>query len=88
MHLFRYRDGRLFCEGVSVGALAEKFGTPLYVYSRRTLTDHYTRLDWAMSPLDHRICFAMKANSNLAVLRILANLGAGFDIVSGGNCGA
>ena len=67
-----------------MGALAEKFGTPLYVYSRRTLTDHFTRLDWAMAPLDHRICFAMKANSNLAVLRALANLGAGFDIVSGG----
>jgi diaminopimelate decarboxylase len=84
MHSFRYRDGRLFCEGVSAAALAAKFGTPLFVYSRRTLTDHFTRLDAALAPLDHRICFAMKANSNLAVLRTLANLGAGFDIVSGG----
>jgi len=67
-----------------VGALAEKYGTPLYIYSRRTLTDHFTRLDAAFRPLDHRICFAMKANSNLAVLRTLANLGSGFDIVSGG----
>ena len=84
MHSFRYRDGRLFCEGVSVGALAEKHGTPLYVYSRRTLTDHFSRLEAALRPLDHRICFAMKANANLAVLRLLANLGSGFDIVSAG----
>ncbi|MGA2541996.1 MAG: diaminopimelate decarboxylase [Verrucomicrobiota bacterium] len=84
MHSFRYKNGRLFCEGVSVGALAEKYGTPLYIYSRRTLTGHFTRLDAALRPLDHRICFAMKANSNLAVLRTLANLGSGFDIVSGG----
>jgi diaminopimelate decarboxylase len=84
MHSFRYRNGRLLCEGVSVGALAEKFGTPLYVYSRHTLTGHFTRLDAALHPLDHRICFAMKANSNLAVLRTLARLGSGFDIVSAG----
>jgi diaminopimelate decarboxylase len=67
-----------------VGALAEKFGTPLFVYSRRTLTEHFTKLDAALGPLDHRICFAMKANANLAVLRTLANLGSGFDIVSEG----
>ena len=84
MHSFRYRNGRLFCEGVSVGALAETHGTPLYIYSRRTLTDHFARLEAALRPLDHRICFAMKANSNLAVLRTLANLGSGFDIVSAG----
>jgi diaminopimelate decarboxylase len=84
MHSFRYRNGRLFCEGVSVGALAEKYGTPLFVYSRHTLTDHFTRLDAALGPLDHRICFAVKANSNLAVLRALAGLGSGFDIVSAG----
>jgi diaminopimelate decarboxylase len=84
MHSFRYRDGKLFCEGVSVGALAEKFGTPLYIYSRRTLSDHFTKLDTALAPLDHRICYATKANSNLAVLRTLANLGSGFDIVSTG----
>jgi diaminopimelate decarboxylase len=84
MHSFRYRNGRLFCEEVPVGALAEKHGTPLYIYSRRTLTDHFARLEAALRPLDHRICFAMKANSNLAVLRTLANLGSGFDIVSAG----
>ena len=84
MHHFRYVGNRLFCEGVAVEALARKFGTPLYVYSQRTLTEHFQRLDRAFAPLDHRICFAMKANSNLAVLRTIANLGGGFDIVSGG----
>jgi len=74
----------LYCEGVPVESLARRFGTPLYVYSQRTLTDHFEKLDRALAPLDHLICFAMKANSNLSVLRTLANLGSGFDIVSGG----
>jgi diaminopimelate decarboxylase len=84
MHHFRYVGNRLFCEGVSVGALARKFGTPLYVYSQRTLTEHFQKLDRALSPLPHLICFALKANGNLSVLRTLARLGSGFDIVSGG----
>src|SRR5438552_2238584 len=84
MHDFRYVGGKLFCEGVSLEPLAEKFGTPLYVYSQRTLTNHFQKLDGALAPLDHLICYAVKANSNLAVLRALANLGAGFDIVSEG----
>src|SRR5271170_1479857 len=84
MHDFRYVGNRLFCEGVEVESLAQKFGTPLYVYSQRTLTDHFQKLDSALAPLDHLICFAMKANSNLSVLRTIANLGGGFDIVSGG----
>jgi diaminopimelate decarboxylase len=84
MHDFRYVGKKLFCDGVAVEALAEKFGTPLYIYSQRTLTDHFQKLDSALSPLNHLICFAMKANSNLAVMRVLANLGSGFDIVSGG----
>src|SRR5262249_22037948 len=62
----------------------KKFGTPLYVYSQRTLTDHFQKLDRALAPLDHVICFALKANSNAAVLRTMANLGSGFDIVSEG----
>jgi diaminopimelate decarboxylase len=69
---------------VAVESLARKFGTPLYVYSQGTLTDHFQKLDRAVAPLDRLICFAMKSNSNLAVLRTLANLGSGFDIVSGG----
>jgi diaminopimelate decarboxylase len=84
MHSFGYRNGQLFCEDVSVEALARKYGTPLYVYSQHTLTDHFQKLDAALQPLDHRICFAAKANANLAVLRALANLGSGFDIVSQG----
>jgi diaminopimelate decarboxylase len=84
MHSFRYRKDELFCEDVSLKSLAEKHGTPLYVYSDATLTDHYTKLDTALAPLDHLICFAMKSNSNLAVIRTLANLGSGFDVVSGG----
>ena len=84
MHDFRYVGNRLFCEGVSVESLARKFGTPLYVYSQRTLTEHFRKLDQSLAPLDPLVCFAMKANSNLSVMRVLANLGSGFDIVSGG----
>jgi diaminopimelate decarboxylase len=84
MHDFRYVGKKLFCEGVSVETLAKKFGTPLFVYSQRTLTDHFQKLDRALAPLDHLVCFAMKSNSNLAVLRTIADLGGGFDIVSGG----
>ncbi|HTQ49684.1 MAG TPA: diaminopimelate decarboxylase [Candidatus Acidoferrales bacterium] len=84
MHDFRYRGNRLFCEGVAVEALARQFGTPLYVYSQHTLTDHFRKLDRAMSPVDHLVCYAVKSNSNLSVLRALAGLGSGFDIVSGG----
>lgn len=84
MHDFRFVGKNLFCEGVSVAALAKKFGTPLYVYSQRTLEQHFKKLDAALAPLDHRICFAMKANSNLSVMRALANLGSGFDVVSAG----
>src|SRR5437660_5695134 len=84
MHDFRYVGGRLFCEGVSLESLANQFGTPLYVYSQHTLTDHFQKLDRAMAGLDHLICFAVKSNSNQSILRALARLGSGFDIVSGG----
>jgi diaminopimelate decarboxylase len=84
MHDFRYVDGRLFCEGVAVETLAKKFGTPFYLYSQHTLTEHFQKLDRVLAPLDHLVCFAMKANSNLSVMRALANLGSGFDVVSGG----
>ncbi len=84
MHSFKYVGKKLFCEDVSVEALAREHGTPLYVYSQATLTDHFQKLDHALAPLDHQICFAMKANSNAAVMRTLANLGSGFDVVSEG----
>ncbi len=84
MHLFQYRNGALHCEDVDLTRVAEKFGTPTYVYSAETILDHYTRLDAALAPLDHLICYAVKANSNRAILKLLADAGAGFDIVSGG----
>ncbi|PYI87435.1 MAG: diaminopimelate decarboxylase, partial [Verrucomicrobia bacterium] len=82
MHSFRYFDGRLFCEEVELASVAERFGTPLYVYSAGTILDHYQRLDEALAGLDHLICYAVKANSNRAILHLLAEAGAGFDIVS------
>lgn len=84
MHSFRYIQGRLHCENVDLESLSAKHGTPLYVYSKETITDHYKRLDGALDQLDHLICYAVKANSNLAILQTIADLGGGFDIVSGG----
>lgn len=84
MHDFRYVGNKLFCEGVSIESLAKKYGTPLYVYSQATLTRRFSELDRAMAPVEHLVCFAVKSNSNQSVLRTLANLGGGFDIVSGG----
>ncbi len=84
MHDFHYVGNRLHCEGVAIEALVKRFGTPLYVYSERTLTEHFKKLDWAMAPAEHLVCFAVKSNSNLSVLRSLARAGSGFDIVSGG----
>ncbi len=84
MDHFHYRDGELCAEDVPLSAIATRFGTPTYVYSRATLTRHYRAFDDALSGIDHRVCYAVKANANLAVLQVLARLGAGFDIVSGG----
>jgi diaminopimelate decarboxylase len=84
MHGFAYRNGELYCEGVGLAALAEAHGTPLYVYSASTILDHYRRLDAALDGVEHEVAYAVKANSNLSVLRLLAEAGAGFDIVSGG----
>jgi diaminopimelate decarboxylase len=84
MHSFHYRDGHLYCEDVDLTRVATEFGTPTYVYSAGTILDHYTRLDATLAPLDHLICYAVKANSNRAILNLLVRAGAGFDIVSGG----
>ncbi|HWF18735.1 MAG TPA: diaminopimelate decarboxylase, partial [Verrucomicrobiae bacterium] len=84
MHYFHYIGSKLYCEDVPVESLVRKHGTPLYIYSQRTLSGHFQKLDHALAPVDHLICFAMKSNSNLAVLRALADLGGGFDIVSEG----
>jgi diaminopimelate decarboxylase len=84
MHSFSYRKGALYCEQVPIRELAARHGTPLYVYSQETLGRRFEELDAALQPLNHCVCFAVKANSNLAVLRVLARQGAGFDIVSQG----
>jgi len=84
MHDFGYREGRLHCEEVAVEALAQRYGTPLYVYSHGTLVGHVRRLRESLEAVNPWICFAVKSNSNLAVLRVLASEGCGFDIVSEG----
>jgi diaminopimelate decarboxylase len=84
VHSFHYQGGELYCEQTPVRALVERHGTPLYVYSEATLTDHFNKLVRALAPVDPMVCFAMKANSNLAVIRVLARLGSGFDTVSAG----
>ena len=84
MHHFQVKKGELFAEDVPLSKLADTYGTPLYVYSASTITDHFDRLTAALAPLDHLICYAVKANSNLAILNLLAKRGSGFDLVSGG----
>jgi len=84
MDAFNYRDGELFAEGVSLASIAERFGTPTYVYSRAHIEQQYRAYADALNGMPHLVCFAVKANSNLGVLNLLARLGAGFDIVSGG----
>jgi diaminopimelate decarboxylase len=81
---FEYRNGELHAEGVPLAAIAERFGTPCYVYSRAALTDAWRAFDAAFAGRDHLVCYAVKANPNLAVLNLFARLGGGFDIVSGG----
>jgi len=84
MSFFHYLDGTLSAEQNSLSELAQRFGTPLYVYSRAALESHYRAFDNAFASVPHQVCYAVKANSNLAVLNVLARLGSGFDIVSGG----
>jgi len=84
MDFFHYENGRLFAEQVDLLDLAAAEGTPLYVYSRATLERHWKAFDAALGDHPHLVCYAVKANSNLAVLAVLAKLGSGFDIVSGG----
>ena len=84
MHYFEYRSGELHAEGVPVRRIAEEVGTPTYVYSLATLRRHYQIFDQAFARLPHLVCFSVKANSNLAVLRVFVRAGGGFDIVSGG----
>ena len=84
MHLFEYKDHQLYCEKISIHDIAEKVGTPFYVYSYNTLVRHFTVFNEAFEGIPHLVCYSAKANSNVAVLRIFASLGGGVDIVSGG----
>jgi diaminopimelate decarboxylase len=84
MHNFEYRQGELYCERVPVSQIAKEVGTPCYIYSHATLVRHFQVYDSAFKNIPHLIAFAMKANSNLAILRLMAKEGSGVDIVSGG----
>ena len=82
--MFRYLQGQLFCEQVALKALAAQHGTPAYIYSKNMILERWNEYQQALTGIPSRVCFAVKANSNLAVLATLARAGAGFDIVSGG----
>ncbi len=84
MHHFHYSGSDLHCESVDLAAVTKLYGTPTYVYSAATMEDNYRRLQRGLTGLDAQLCYAMKANSNIAILRHFSNLGAGFDLVSGG----
>jgi len=84
MDYFKYRDNRLFVEDVAIEDIVKEHGSPCYIYSRATFERHWNAFNEALSAHEHLVCFAVKANSNLGVLSVLAKLGSGFDIVSGG----
>ena len=84
MDHFRYKNGNLHAEDVALSVIAAEVGTPFYVYSTATLERHFRLFDEALSGVDHLVCYAMKAASNQAIIKTLAALGAGMDVVSGG----
>jgi len=84
MHYFHYKDGDLYCEEVPIATIADSVGTPFYLYSHKTLVRHFKAFDSAFEKVRHLVCYSVKANSNLALLRIFVKLGAGLDVVSGG----
>lgn len=84
MHHFKFKKEQLYCENLKVYDLAQKFGTPLYLYSAKTIEDHFLKLKKAFSAINPLICYSVKANSNLSILKLLISKGAGLDIVSGG----
>ncbi len=84
MDYFNFKDGNLYAEDVKVEDLAKEYGTPLYIYSKATLERHYRAFEHALSRIPHLVCYSVKSNSNLAVLNLMAKLGAGFDVVSEG----
>ncbi len=84
MHHFAYRDGRLFAEEIPVEKIAQEVGTPFYCYSHATLERHFQAFEASLGSVPHLVCFSVKSNSNLAVLNVFLNQGAGLDVVSGG----
>lgn len=84
MDLFQYKNGRLFAEGVDIARIAEAVGTPVYIYSKNTVLDHLKKIQTAYKDLDTTVCYSIKACGNINILRLLAQAGSGFDIVSGG----
>lgn len=84
MDLFEYKNGELYCEGVKTADIAERCGTPAYIYSKGTVLHHYKEIEKAFQKLDPLICYSVKANASLAIIRVLGEVGSGFDIVSGG----
>ncbi len=84
MHYFEYKGNELHCEGVPIKKIAEKVGTPFYLYSYKTLVRHFNVFNQAFEGIPHLVCYSMKANSNLALIRLFVNLGGGVDVVSGG----
>ncbi|MCF7668837.1 MAG: diaminopimelate decarboxylase [Verrucomicrobia bacterium] len=84
MHKFGYKNKKLYCEDLKLETLVKKYGTPLYVYSENTISGHYESLKRAFSDLDTSICFAVKANANLSILKLITNIRGGFDVVSQG----
>ncbi|HUE76055.1 MAG TPA: diaminopimelate decarboxylase, partial [Chloroflexota bacterium] len=84
MSAFHYRGGELHCEDVPLSSLAEQFGTPTYVYSQGAIVEAFDRIDRAYADVPHLVCYALKANSNVAICHLLASRGAGMDTVSAG----
>ena len=82
MHFFEYKDHQLYCEGLPVQQIAEKVGTPFYLYSYSTLVRHFSVFDQAFKGIPHLVCYSAKANSNIALLRLFVDLGGGIDVVS------
>src|SRR3989442_4823547 len=84
MDHFQYRDGLLHCEEVPISELAQTYGTPVYVYSKRTLLHHLRQLQQAFAAVEPLICYSLKTNPNLSICWLMAEAGAGFDVTSGG----
>jgi len=84
MHDFKYRNGELYCEGVKVSDIVKAVGSPAYIYSHKTFVEHIRKIEKAFSKVKPLICYSMKANSNLSILKSVIREGAGLDIVSGG----